>query len=62
MTIRDYVPGEDLIDLGGEVIAESLAVGRNLRIDIAGEDGDYIFVRGVRDIGEIDFHGDVAIA
>jgi predicted extracellular nuclease len=62
LTILDYTPGEDLVDLNGNDLVDYRVMGANLRLILDGDDGDYILVRGINDIDDIHFVDDLLTA
>ena len=54
-TITDYTPEEDLIDLAGNTVAFSFAVGASTHLFLDGADFDTLIVNGASSIDEIEF-------
>ncbi|ANT62694.1 hypothetical protein AYJ57_20175 [Salipiger sp. CCB-MM3] len=62
LNILDYTPGEDRLDLSGELISQVRATGNNLRLTLDPEDGDYILLHGVTSLDQLHFVDTVFLA
>lgn len=56
LTINDYTPGQDQVDLNGEVIASIESFGKHLRLVLEGPDMDEIILQRIDSIDDVDFY------